>query len=266
MTLQTLADTSLVELAGSLISSLAPGLSNIDFLILISAAFVGSWLTAVAGVGGGVFLLTVMAGIVPPLALIPLHGVVQLGSNASRAWLSRRYLLSRSLLWFLLGGLAAASVSVWLIGQFPVSWIPLAVAIFVLWLAWGPMPSLDLARSPAGVLTGGLLTSLASMLVGASGPLVAAWFGRKTLDKWQYTALFSSAMSAQHLLKIAVFGVAGFAFWPWLVVLAVMLVAATLGTRVGLACMGHVPEPWLKRLFPWLLTALALRLLWIHLG
>jgi hypothetical protein len=37
------------------------------------------------GIGGGAALLAVMASLVPPAALIPVHGVVQVGSNLGRA-------------------------------------------------------------------------------------------------------------------------------------------------------------------------------------
>ncbi|MFT6422667.1 MAG: putative membrane protein YfcA [Thalassolituus sp.] len=237
-----------------------------DIYLLVASSFIGSVLTAALGVGGGAFLITMMAGVVPPLALIPLHGVVQMGSNASRALHSRKHLNISRFGYFMAGALVASLATFWLIGQIDVDLIPLMVAVFVLWLVWVPMPDFKLGTSPAGLLSGGILTTLASMLVGASGPLVSAWLGRTGHDKWQYTALFSTCMTAQHLLKIIVFGFAGFVFSEWLGLLALMLLAAYLGTRVGLKMLGKLPEAQFKTLFRWMLTLLSIRLIWQWYG
>jgi hypothetical protein len=90
--------------------------------------------------------------------------------------------------------------------------IPVLVALFALWLIWAPLPKRITNPSTKGVATGGFVTSIISMLVGASGPLVAAWYGRSSKDRWIYTANFSTSMSIQHSLKILVFGVTGFVF------------------------------------------------------
>ncbi|MDY0191288.1 MAG: hypothetical protein RBR22_11190, partial [Desulfuromonas sp.] len=52
-------------------------------LVLIVTACLTSAMTAALGVGGGVLLLAVMSMLLPAAAIIPLHGLVQLGSNAN---------------------------------------------------------------------------------------------------------------------------------------------------------------------------------------
>jgi len=255
---------------GGLLTTLFAGLSGTALLILLLCSFLGSLLTAALGVGGGAFLITVMAGIVPPLALIPLHGMVQLGSNGSRAWLARRHTQWPKVGWFSAGALLAVVLSVlalhWLSGRMDPGVIPLFIALFILWLSWGKVPPVGLGEHPLGLFTGGWLTTLATMLVGATGPLVSAWLGRSAGDRWQYTANFSTCMSVQHLLKIVVFGFAGFAFSQWLPLLLLMVLAGYLGTRAGLKLMGRIPEALFRTLFRWLLTLLALRLIWQFLS
>ena len=104
------------------------GLTLTDAVFLFAASFLGSLITAALGVGGGAFLITVMAGIVPPLALVPVHGVVQLGSNASRAYLSRQYLDRQRLFWFVTGAVIAVVGGVWLVGRLDTQLIPLFIA------------------------------------------------------------------------------------------------------------------------------------------
>ncbi|MEK9711110.1 MAG: sulfite exporter TauE/SafE family protein [Thalassolituus sp.] len=242
---------------------LTAGLEISAVVILIVAAFAGSLITAAFGVGGGAFLITVMASIVPPLALIPVHGVVQMGSNASRAWIARRYLHHRRFGWFVLGALIASVFSAGIAGVLDTQLIPLVIALFVLWITWAPVPDIGLGRTSGGLFTGGLLTTLASMLVGASGPLVSAWLSKDSRDKWQYTALFSSALTVQHLLKVVVFGVAGFAFSQWLPLMFIMILAGYLGTRAGLLLLGKIPQDTFVRIYRITLTLLSLRLLFL---
>ena len=50
-------------------------LSLLQALLLLVSSFLGSLMTAALGVGGGSFLIAVMATVMPPLALVPLHGI-----------------------------------------------------------------------------------------------------------------------------------------------------------------------------------------------
>jgi len=244
------------------LAPLLAGLTEQQALILLLASFLGSLLTAALGVGGGALLITVMAGIVPPLALIPVHGVVQMGSNTSRAWLTRRYTQWSKVGWFLGGSVLAAALGGLLLNRIDEAWIPLMVGLFILWLSWGPMPALGLGSTRMGLFSGGLLTTGMTVLVGATGPLVSAWLGRAGMDKWQYTANFSAIMSLQHGLKLLVFMCAGFAFHQWLAVMAAMIACGYIGTRVGLRLLGKIPETQFRYVFRWVLTLLAMRLVW----
>jgi len=231
-------------------------------LILTASSFAGSLLSAALGVGGGSFLIIVMANVVPPIALVPVHGVVQFGSNAGRAWLTREHRENNIVAWFFAGALVAALVSVWFLNRLDPGFIPVAAAIFILYLSWGPLPNIGLGRKPGGLIAGGFITTVTTMLVGATGPLVSAWLGRDGVTKWQYTANFSSCMVVQHILKMAAFGIAGFAYCEWLGVIAVMIFAGYLGTKIGLTLLDKLPEKQFKGLFRWVLTVLALRILY----
>ena len=57
----------------------------IPFASLCLASFLGSFITVAFGIGGGALLLALMASMLPPIALIPIHGIIQLGTNATRA-------------------------------------------------------------------------------------------------------------------------------------------------------------------------------------
>ena len=56
-------------------------LSTLSATLLIVASFFTSLITASLGIGGGVLLLAILASTLPITALIPVHGLVQLGST-----------------------------------------------------------------------------------------------------------------------------------------------------------------------------------------
>ena len=68
-------------------------------------------------------------------------------------------------------------------------------------------------------------------------------------------------MTVQHGLKIVVFGFAGFAFWQWLPLIAVMIVSGFLGTVYGTRWLDRLPEATFRRWFRIAITLLALDLL-----
>ena len=76
-----------------------------DAVYLGLIAALTSILTACAGLGGGILLLALMLQILPPIAVIPLHGITQLFSNATRGWIFRDFLRPEYLKPFITGSI-----------------------------------------------------------------------------------------------------------------------------------------------------------------
>ena len=77
---------------------------------LVPIVFATSCMTAVIGMGGGVLLITLMPGLVPAGAIIPIHAFTQLGSNLSRAAFGWRHIDKAILPAFVVG----AGLGAWL--------------------------------------------------------------------------------------------------------------------------------------------------------
>lgn len=238
--------------------ALGPGSA---LLLVLLSAFT-ALLTAGLGLGGGVLLLGGMAFLVPPAALIPVHGVVQIGANAGRTWLLRRHTDHGILLPFAIGALAGTLAGGSLALQLPPHWLNLALALFILWAAWGRWPALRGRAERAGLWAGGLGISFLSMFVGATGPLVASLMKSRAMDRQRHMATFSACMTLQHGLKIAAFGFFGFQFAPWLPLLAAMIASGFIGTWLGERWLAGRSDAGFQRMLAWLLTAMALQLLW----
>ena len=59
---------------------------------VVVAALVTSIISGILGMAGGITLLGVMVALIPAGLVVPLHGVVQLGSNAFQRWGDDAYL------------------------------------------------------------------------------------------------------------------------------------------------------------------------------
>ncbi len=233
--------------------------------VLLVSSLLGSLITAGLGVGGGLLLLVMMAIWVPPVALIPVHGLVQLGSNAGRAVMTWRHIRWRTIAAFAPGVLLGAGLGAILLVQLPPATWQLLVALFVLYLCWGPrLPRIVVG--PSGIAIAAALTTFASLFVGATGPLVAAFVRQLDRDRFATVATFAAAMTLQHAPKALVFGATGFVFADWLPLVAAMIAAGLVGTWLGVRLLHRLDNRRFGQIFNVLLTLLALRLLWLGIA
>ena len=93
--------------------------------------------------------------------------------------------------------------------------------------------------------------------------MVAAFIKQGQSDRLAKVATFSACMSAQHLTKAFVFGMAGFVFRDWLGLMLAMVASGFIGTWLGLRLLRRLSEHRFETLFKWALTLLALRLVWL---
>ncbi len=230
-------------------------------IVLLASACVTSMLTASLGAGGGVMLLAIMAQVLPPTVIIPVHGVVQLGSNGGRAIMSWRHIDWRAIGAFLPGAIVGASLGALVLVSLPPRVTYLAIAAFTLYLCWGPaLPKL--ALRPAGTAVAGAVTTFITLFAGATGPLVAAFIKQMHTDRFKTVATFAAAMSVQHSLKAVVFQGAGFSLAAWLPLIGGMILSGLVGTWMGLHLLRRMKDTHFAMLFNLVLTALALRLIW----
>ena len=105
------------------------------------------------------------------------------------------------------------------------------------------------------------MTTFLTMFFGATGPCVAAWTKTLGLGREAVVATNGAMMTIQHLLKTLAFGLFGFAFGPWLALIAAMIAAGFLGTMVGRGALRRMGDARFALGLNVILTALALRLI-----
>jgi uncharacterized membrane protein YfcA len=240
---------------------LPPGISALAAMGLVALSLFTSALTAAAGIGGGLVLLGVMASFLPPVVVIPIHGVVQLGSNAGRATLMREHIDRRILLPFSLGSVLGIAAGAKLFVALPTATLQIILGLFVLASVW--LPKLRASHiSNRGFALVGIVGSFCTMFVGATGPFVASFITPDRLPRHAVVATHAACMTLQHTLKVVAFGFLGFAFLPWASLLAVMVGAGFLGTMLGRRLLDRLPHQVFANVFKIILTVLALRMLY----
>ena len=234
-------------------------------LFLIVAAFFSSALTAVLGVGGGILLISLMPGLLPIAAVVPVHGVVQLASNVTRVAFGARHVQWRLVAAYAGGAVLGAATGSRVVITVPVATLPVILGLFIILVTWVPRGWLA-SRSGETRWAGrfaavGAVQTFISLFVGAAGPLITPVLLREGLSRDRIVVTHGAMMSMLHALKIVTFGLLGFAFAPYLPLIAGMVASVSAGSWVGTQLRPRVPEELFRRLLKVALTLLALRLI-----
>ncbi len=222
------------------------------------ATFVAGVLTSVVGAGGGVMLLAIMGTVLPPLAVIPVHGVVMLGNNVMRVTQ-----LYRLIDWRFVGAVIAGSA----VGSFtagpilvnlPEQALQFILAMGLLYLVWGPKPKASEAKpTPIRTAILGFGLSILSMAIGAAAVFFAALRKQKGLPKEQILADQSAIMCAQSIFKALAFGLFGFAFGPYIPLIIAMMMCGMLGSWLGVKLLKRMSYTWFDHLFKLVVSIMA---------
>lgn len=250
------------EMLSSLIAFFVPpDLAPASAAVLIAMSFVTLAMTGALGLGGGVLMLTIMAQLLSPTVLIPVHGFVQVGSNFGRAVLMRREIARPLVPYFVGGSLLGVAIGAQIVVAMPRGVLLLLLGSFVLWSVW--TPRLRPARLPAPWFTlVGLVSAFCSMFLGATGPLVAAFLVPDPLTRQQVVATHAAFMTLQHAFKVGAFTSLGFAFMPWVPMLALMIALGFLGTLLGRRLLERTPSARFALGFKLVLSVLAAKIIY----
>ena len=241
------------------------GLSLPGFFVLCGVSFLGSFIAAALGLGGGVLVLATMAQLLPPTVLVPIHGVVQLGSNLSRVVLTLRHALTSIIPPFVLGSMVGAAVGAQFVVALPKQLLQVVMGLFILTSTWAPQFQSPSVGKLKFFVVGGL-TTLVTMFVGGTGALVSAFVAPACTERRQFVATHAFVMSIQHAWKVIAYGLLGFAFGPYLPLLAGLVVFGFVGSYVGRLLLNRLPERIFRISLKMILTLLSLHLVYTALG
>ena len=235
----------------------------IKLVIVGVAAVATAILSALAGLGGGVVLLGVLAQFYPPALAIPIHGGIQLVANGSRS-----AFLLKDVNWMAVWRASILLLPASLLGVTVSTSIPedsgrLILALFALVFAWRPqLLKWRGDRLPLNALIGvGAVSGFINTTIGASGPVTSPFFRAVTATHVAFVATAAASQVLAHSAKIVAYLGGGWNPVDDLPVMAVGIGGVVVGSWIGTRLVGRFDEKHLGWLFRFALTALALRLI-----
>ena len=233
-------------------------LSEFTFYFLIFVSMVTSFITSAFGIGGGAVLIGLLAIKLPPFALLPIHGIVQIGSNFGRTMIFLKDIKKDVIIPFSLGTILGSFLGGTFFVQIEPWLLQLIVAVFILWSVFGKIPVVGASH----ITLGGIFSGFFTMFFGASGTLVAGMVKTMKLEPVNHLATHSALMTIQHSAKVVIFGFVGFAYAEYFFLIAGMIISGFIGTIIGKKILIKFGKKYFKIVLNIILTLIALNLVW----
>src|SRR5215467_4149301 len=231
------------------------------FVGLTAASFATAFIAVFTGAAGGVILLALMATVMPPTVVIPVHTVVMLGTGITRAMIMWRFVLHGTIVPFSIGAAVGAAAGAKIFVALPISWLQAILGVFILLVTWMPqLGRIGAERGRFAVL--GFGTVFLGVFVSATGSLLAPFIASASPDRYNVAATMGALMTIAHVAKLVAFGFIGFAIASFVPLMAAMIVTGSVGNWLGEMALHRTTEQRFRLVFQLVLTALSLRLLW----
>ena len=177
-----------------------------------------------------------------------------------RALVQRRHIQWRIVALYIIGAVFGAYIG----GQFVTSiselWFRIILGSLLLVLIWTPKQKKLNISDPLFIVSG-FISAFFGMLTGTGLPLHSLAVKARSLSKHQVIATIAGSKMFMHSFKSITFGLLGFAFAPWLPLIAAMIGSGFLSTLAGSHLLDQISEEKFTRIFKIVLTLIALNIL-----
>jgi uncharacterized membrane protein YfcA len=240
-------------------------MTDLQFKLLLTiVAFGTSMVSGVLGMAGGLILLSALLLKLDPVIAVPVHGLVQLVSNGSRAWFLRQHVSWRAVLRFAWPLLPAGALGLLLLQRMPAAAGRVLIGLFVLAATWLPKAKGGAGPAPGawrGLPVGGALVGFFSTLVGATGPLLGPFILALDLGPQGTIGTLAGCQIFQHASKVLLFGLGGFDFGAYALWTLGLCLAALLGTALGTRFLDRLRPSTFRLVIRLVISALSLELI-----
>lgn len=237
-------------------------LSAVIWIVVVVAAISSAALSGVIGMGGGMALVGVMAAVLPPAVVVPLHGVAQLASNFTRTLALLRHVSWRLFAIYSPFLVVGTALAAWLWSESGLGWFRPAIGAFLLAFLVYRRVKPELRNPPRWIYAPlGVVTGFLGIFVGATGPFIAPFFQRDDLTKESIIATKAAVQALGHLLKLPAFLALGFDYLAYSPLLGVLVASVIAGTLLGRLVLGRLSRRAFNALFEGTLALIASYLL-----
>jgi uncharacterized membrane protein YfcA len=230
------------------------------YTTLTIAAGLTAIISGILGMGGGILLLSLMTFFLAPAIIIPIHGIVQLVSNSARTFYLKDHIKIKYFVYYCIGLPVGATLSTLLLKGFVSDkFIYISLMIIIFYSVFKPkkLPELKV-REPYWIVIG-FITGILAILVGAVGPLLAAFFIRDDFSKEEIVSTKSAMQLVAHFIKIPAFLFLDFDYSEYTLIIIPMCIAVVIGSKIGVILLKRVDSSHFKLLFKAVLFFAGLR-------
>jgi uncharacterized protein len=217
-------------------------------LFLTAASGVTACMTVLAAFGGGMLLVAMMASVLDYALLIPIYGAVMLMTASWRLWLFRGD-VDRSLMGpYLLGMVPGAMISGWVyINLIAIEaaqpWIKIGFGAYLVIYLVLPKIRVNISNRQRAMSMGGFLSGVATMIVGAVGPVAGPFFAAVNMSKLTFVAASAVSATMANLFKAPTLLVIWDRLGPeHLALILAMGLAGMVGAATGRRLIGRIND------------------------
>lgn len=217
-------------------------ISGSILIVTLVVVFLTSALSGILGMGGGMILMAVLAGLLPVTTAMVIHGIVQAVANGSRFIILIRHVAWRVLPTYGLG--VGAGLGLFCCAFF-------STEKWLIYLIMGSLPFVpkqiltkvapDILR-PVHSFACGFFVTMMQMLAGASGPLLDMFFQETKLTRQEIIATKAVTQTSAHIIKASYYAALVGSAQLISTDLLMLMVVATIGTWVGTRLLERMDE------------------------
>ena len=239
------------------ILSFPDAISFSSVIFIIISSFFSSFISSIIGFGGGMLLLGVLALNFSGSVIIPLHAIIQLGSNLNRLIFFKFKVKWNVIIPFALGCIIGVPLGGFFSLSINENIIKILIAFFIIFNTISRLPALNQNR----LFFTGIISSFLSTIVGVTGSLISSVIQSYKLQKSEYISSCAFLLFTQHFLKCILFGLLGFAFIDYFLLIFLVIIAGIFGTFVGKMLVLRIPEKIFLLTIKFILIVISLNLL-----
>ncbi len=223
-------------------------------------SFVASFVNAAFATGGIYIILLTSLSVLPVSAAVPLQAVLSAGSLIGRIAYFWQNIQWRIVATFLTGCLIGVFAGANIFIALPDGVIQLLLGIILIFLIWLPkVPRKIPLRHPFFFV--GIVHSFLGTVFGV-GSILQSIVIRTGLTKLEITGTLAACMLGLDVLKGSSYTGLGFSYLDYFPIIILATLAGFAGTWAGKRVSHRISETAFRRAFRWLITLVALRLIY----
>ena len=122
------------------------------------------------------------------------------------------------------------------------NFLKILVAFFITFNVIKKLPTLNKNK----MFLTGVISSFLSTIIGVTGSLISSVVQSFNLTKPEYISSCAFLLFTQHICKCILFGLMGFAFYEYILLIILVILSGILGTFAGKNIIYKIPDRFLK--------------------